>query len=94
MAHFTIKIEEMEYRPEDKSMHILAIDQFQSIISLEIKPAFPRQLAADLDFVSRHPNTRVIVDSAPSGTASAGPSGEDEPDGDPMDEGTMPRTGR
>lgn len=62
MAHLKIRIEEMEYRPEDKSLLILAVDEFQEIVTFEVKPVFPRQLAADLDFVSRHPHARVVLD--------------------------------
>lgn len=62
MAFVRIRIEEMEYRPEDRSLRILAVDEFHAIVTIEVKPAFPRQLAADLDFVSRHPNTRVLLD--------------------------------
>ena len=71
MAHVRIRIEEMEYRPEDKTLHILAVDEFHEIISLEISPAFPRQLAADLEFVARHPHARVVLDGDGSPGRSA-----------------------
>lgn len=62
MAHLRIRIEEMEYRPESKSLVVLGVDDFHAIVTLEISPVYPRQLAADLDFVSRHPNARILLE--------------------------------
>lgn len=80
MTHLRIRIEEMEYRPEDKSLFILGVDAFQTIVTLEVSPVFPRQMAADLDFVARHPRTRVAV-AASDGTSPAWPEGRNEADG-------------
>ncbi|WP_181700259.1 hypothetical protein [Chthonobacter albigriseus] len=62
MAHLRIRIEEMEYRPEERCLCILAVNEFHEIVTIEISPVFPRQLAADLEFVASHPNARVVVD--------------------------------
>ena len=61
MAHIRIRIEEMEYRDADKSLFILGIDEFHTIVSLEIKPVYPLQMAADLAYVARHPGARVVL---------------------------------
>ncbi|WP_181706215.1 hypothetical protein [Chthonobacter rhizosphaerae] len=62
MPKLRVRIEEMEYRPEEKMLCILATNEYHEIVTIEIAPVYPRQLAADLDFVSRHPNARVVVD--------------------------------
>lgn len=62
MAHIRIRIEEIEYRPETRCLHVLAVDEFNGIVTLEIADTYPRQLAADLEFVARHPDTRVLFD--------------------------------
>jgi hypothetical protein len=64
MAHIRLRIEEIEYRSEDKSLMILGVDEFQAIVTLEVRPVYPRQLAADLDFAARHPNARIQLDGA------------------------------
>lgn len=68
MAHKRIRIEEMEYRPQTRSLLVLATDEFSQIVTLEISGVYPRQLAADLEFVARHPDTRVLLDGG-GGTA-------------------------
>jgi hypothetical protein len=62
MAHIRMRIEEIEYRSEDKSLLVLGVDDFQTIVTLEVRPVYPRQLAADLDFVARHPDARIVID--------------------------------
>lgn len=75
MAHLRIRIEEMEYRPDSKSLHVLAVDEFAGIVTLEIAGVYPRQLAADLEFVARHPDTRVVVDGPGGGASGADAEG-------------------
>jgi hypothetical protein len=41
---------------------ILGVDEFQAIVTLEVRPVYPRQLAADLDFAARNPDARVRID--------------------------------
>lgn len=62
MAHIRMRIEEIEYRSADKSLMVLGVDEFHAIVTLEVRPVYPRQLAADLDFVARHPDARVVID--------------------------------
>ena len=64
MAHIRMRIEEIEYRSADKSLMVLGVDEFQAIVTLEVRPVYPRQLAADLDFVSRHPDARIVIDAS------------------------------
>ncbi len=75
MAHLRIRIEEMEYRTDEKSLVILAVDQFHQIVTLEISPVFPRQMAADLDFVARNPGARVTAGGADAETSTFDSSG-------------------
>ncbi len=77
MAHLQIRIEEMEYRPEKKALFILGVDPFHQIVTLEISPVYPRQMAADLDFVARNPGERVTLDDGGNdGTARGVDSGD------------------
>lgn len=75
MPQLRIRIEEMEYRPEDRSLCLLAVDEFHKIVTIEIAPVYPRQLAADLEFVASHPNARVVVEE------SIRPAGSEREDG-------------
>lgn len=61
MAHVRVRLEEMEYRPADRSLVVLGVDEFQVIVTVVISPVYPRQLAADLQFVAGHPDARVVV---------------------------------
>lgn len=74
MAKLRVRIEEMEYRPEERTLCILATDEYHKIVTIEISPVYPRQLAADLEFVSRHPNARVVVEE-PGADRDGQPSG-------------------
>ncbi|WP_165644565.1 hypothetical protein [Oharaeibacter diazotrophicus] len=56
-----VRIEEMEYRPADRSLVVLGVDEFHAIVTVVISPVYPRQLAADLQFVASHPDARVVV---------------------------------
>lgn len=83
MPQLRIRIEEMEYRPEDRSLCLLAVDEFHKIVTIEIAPVYPRQLAADLEFVASHPNARVVVDEVNR------PSGAQQPEGNEEDHGRV-----
>lgn len=61
MVHLRIRIEEMEYRPDTRSLLLLGVDAFHHIVTIEVNPVFPRQMAADLDFVARNPGSRLSI---------------------------------
>lgn len=61
MVHMRIRIEEMDYRPDTKSLLLLGVDAFHHIVTIEVNPVFPRQMAADLDFVARNPGSRLSI---------------------------------
>lgn len=90
MAHVRVRIEEIEYRPTDRSLVVLGVDEFHAIVTVVISPVYPRQLAADLQFVASHPDARVVVgrtDAHPVGNPGDGVavSGSDRTEDDAMD---------
>jgi len=63
MPHIALTIQEMEYHEGERCLTLLGTNEFNEIVTIKVREAYPRQLARDLEFITQHPHRISYVET-------------------------------
>jgi len=55
MPQVSLTIQEMEYQEADRCLTLMGTNEFNEIVTVRVRSAYPMQLARDLEFITHAP---------------------------------------